>query len=164
MTPQDLIQAFGLLPHPEGGYYKETYRSEEVISANALPKRFNGDRRFSTAIYYLLPEGQRSKFHRIQSDEVWHFYLGGPLVIASIDDKGAAMEVTLGQNIAAGMQLQYVVKAGQWFGAYPAKGSGFCFVGCTVAPGFDFADFEMGAKEDLLSQFPGARDRIERLT
>ncbi len=158
-----LIEKFKLLPHPEGGFFREAYRSTENISANALPSRFNGDRSFSTSIYYLLPEGKNSKLHRIKSDEVWHFYLGGSLNLECIDEKGTVHKIKLGQNIEAGEELQHVVKAGHWFGASPSSNSGFCFVGCTVSPGFDFADFEIADKTKLLAQFPNARDTIHRL-
>lgn len=161
---QDLIHLFELMPHPEGGFFKETYRAEENISQSALPERFSGNRSFSTAIFYLLGQGDRSRLHRIQADEVWHFYLGGPLVVAGIDLKGEPFEITLGQDVNAGQQLQCTVYAGQWFGAFPAPGTEFSFVGCTVAPGFDFADFELGNQQQLLADYPQAQAIIQRLT
>ena len=161
---RELVALYDLQPHPEGGYFKETYRDKGVIEKSALPPQFCGRRNFSTAIYFLLPEGKKSHLHRIKSDEVWHFYLGGPLSIVQIAPQGAVDTIVLGNDITNGQVLQHVVPAGFWFGAYPNAGSCFSFVGCTVAPGFDFADFEMGKREDLLRQFPHARETIESLT
>ncbi|MBI4236802.1 MAG: cupin domain-containing protein [Deltaproteobacteria bacterium] len=163
-TAEALIQHFQLQPHPEGGFFRETFRDGGTIPQAALPKRFSGDRSFSTAIYFLLPEGKRSQLHRITADELWHFYLGDPLVVVEIRPDGRTTETLLGHDVLAGQCVQHVVPAGHWFGAYPAPGSRFSFVGCTVAPGFDFADFEMGEREALLRQFPQARDVVERLT
>ena len=150
-----LIKKFGLRSHPEGGYFRESYRAQGVIKERG--------RNYSTAIYFLLPKGTKSRLHRIKSDEVFHFYLGGPLNIVLINKKGRVEEIILGQNIRAGHLLQYVVPAGLWFGAYPAKGTKFSFVSCTVAPSFDFADFEIGKKQTLLKQYPHARKMIEFL-
>jgi predicted cupin superfamily sugar epimerase len=163
MTVDELVARFGLRPHPEGGFFKESHRSVETIGATALPERFGGERSVSTAIYYLLPEGSVSGLHRIKSDEVWHFYAGGPLVVAQIAPDGTVVETILGTDCAKGQMPQHVVPAGHWFGAYPLAGSGLSFVGCTVAPGFDFADLEMGGRAALLEEFPGAKVLIERL-
>ncbi|MDP2599496.1 MAG: cupin domain-containing protein [Deltaproteobacteria bacterium] len=163
-TAEDLVKILDLKPHPEGGFFKETYRDEGKIVQKALPEKFKGDRHFSTAIYFLLPEGTKSSFHRIQSDEVWHFYLGGSLTIVQIAPDGKMEKITLGSDVKKGEKLQYVVPAGYWFGAYPNSGSSYSFVGCTVSPGFDFADFEMGKREELLKQYPNARQEIELLT
>ncbi|MBI2974578.1 MAG: cupin domain-containing protein, partial [Deltaproteobacteria bacterium] len=152
ITVAELVKLYGLQPHPEGGYFKETYRSSESIPGGVLPKRGN-DRNFSTGIYFLLPEGSVSKLHRIKSDEMWHFYLGGPLTIAQITPSGKIEQAILGQDVKSGQKVQYVVPSGYWFGAYPNAGSKFSFVGCTVAPGFDFADFEMGNKAGLLKEY-----------
>ncbi len=156
MEAHALIERFELVAHPEGGYYRESYRSVDLIAQSALPERFTGSRHFSTAIYFLLEKGQYSHLHRIHSDEIWHFYLGGPLRLAMIHPDGKTDEVILGQDIGAGQLLQYVVPAGVWFGATPCAGTDFSFVGCTVAPGFDFADFEMGKRESLESAYPKA--------
>ena len=163
LSVRELIQRFDLLPHPEGGYYKETYRSKEHISKEALPERFGGERSFSTAIYFLLEEGNFSALHRIQSDECWHFYAGDPLLVHIIRPDGAWETITLGRDVEAGNYFQYVVPAGCWFASEPAPGSAFCLVGCTVAPGFDFADFEMAKAADLLSAFPQHGPMINRL-
>lgn len=143
-------------PHPEGGFYKQTYRSKEMLPSL--------DRHCSTAIVYLLRKGERSVFHRIKSDEMWHFYLGGALRLVGIDENGASYEVKIGNNLEAGEKLQHVVPAGHWFAATPAEGSEFSFVGCTVSPGFDFADFEIGSRESLLKLYPAAKNLIDRFT
>lgn len=143
---QDLIALYELEPHPEGGFFKETYRDSGVIDQDSLPENFTGDRNFSTAIYFLIPEGKKSHLHRLKSDEVWHFYLGEPLTLIQISEQGKVEKIILGQDVKKGHKVQHVVPKGCWFGSYPNPNSGFSFVGCTVAPGFDFADFEMGLR------------------
>lgn len=152
-----------LAPHPEGGYFKETYRSTEGISAEALPPRFNGDRSFSTAIYYLLERGDYSGFHKIKSDECWHFYAGETLLIHVIEENGVYHCVQLGACLDEGEVFQFVVPANAWFAAEPAGNSAFALVGCTVAPGFDFKDFEMAQRNLLLSAYPQHDSIIRRL-
>ncbi|MEO6638510.1 MAG: cupin domain-containing protein [Ginsengibacter sp.] len=164
MTASYYITHLHLQPHPEGGFYKETYRSAENIPQDALPKRFSGERSFCTTIYYLLREGDHSLFHRIKSDECWHFYAGETLLIHVIEPNGNYYPVKLGGNIAAGETLQFVVPAAAWFAAEPAMGSTFSLTGCTVAPGFDFSDFEIADKNILLSAFPECKEVITRLT
>lgn len=164
ITVDELVKQFNLQLHPEGEFFKETYRDKGTIAKSALPSRFKGDRSFSTAIYFLLPEGTKSRLHRIPSDEVWHFYLGDPLTIVQISPEGKIGKIVLGQDIQAGQKVQHGVPARCWFGAYPNAGSRFSFVGCTVAPGFDFADFEIGKRSELLKQFPNAREEINFLT
>jgi uncharacterized protein len=156
-TAQELIHLHGLLRHPEGGHFRETYRSEAL--AGALPDARN----FSTAIYFLLEAGEKSALHRIKSDELWHFYLGGPLVLAELAPGAPARLTLLGTDFRAGQKLQHTVTAGTWFGAYPAAGTEFSFVGCTVSPGFDYEDFELAERTELLAQFPQAREIIEEL-
>ena len=160
MKAQDLIDRFSLAAHPEGGWFVQTYRSEGTLPASALPG-FGGPRHYSTAIYFLLENGRYSRLHRIRSDEIWHFYLGGPLRLAMIGSDGKDREIILGQDIGAGQYLQYVVPAGVWFGATPCKGTDFSFVGCTVAPGFDFADFEIGDRKKLVLAWPEAASCID---
>lgn len=163
LNVHQLIQQFNLLPHPEGGWYQETYRSNEIIHASLISDRFSGSRSFSTAIYFLLEEGNFSAFHKIQSDECWHFYAGEALEIFVLDNAGGLTITRLGNNIELGDCYQYVVPANHWFASRPAAGSSFCFVGCTVSPGFDFADFEM-AKEDILGeQFPQHKELFKNL-
>jgi predicted cupin superfamily sugar epimerase len=163
-SARDLIRHFELQPHPEGGYFRQTYKSQGAIAHNALPAAYDGGRAYATMIYYLLPKGAKSHLHRLHSDEMWHFYLGGPMHVAQIHADGREETVTLGQDIVRGEQLQSVVPAGTWFGAYPAEGTEYSFVGCTVAPGFEFADFELAEREALLRQYPHARRIIELLT
>ncbi len=163
-TARHWIESLKLIRHPEGGWYRETYRSPEVIARTALPSRFGGDRVFSTAIYFLLEGDDFSALHRIKADEVWHFYDGQPLTVHVIDPDGRYTSVRLGRDVAAGEQLQAVVPAGNLFGATSAGPGSFALVGCTVAPGFDFADFEMPGREELCRLYPQHRAVIERLT
>lgn len=162
-TAQYYIDHLNLQPHPEGGFYKETYRATEQISSDALPNRFGGERSFSTAIIYLLQEGDHSLFHKIKSDECWHFYAGETLLIHIIENRGNYYCIKLGSDIAAGETLQFVVPAIAWFAAEPAPESSFSLAGCTVAPGFDFADFEIADKARLLASFPQYSAVINRL-
>jgi predicted cupin superfamily sugar epimerase len=165
MNVTELIDRLQLTPHPEGGYFRETYRASESVAATALPRRFNGARNISTAIYFLLEVGQCSHLHRIRSDEVWHFYAGDPLDVVEIDGTGGLKTTRLGADAV----YQHLVPAGVWFGAAPASGGrfaphGFALVGCTVAPGFDFADFELADRAALLREYPRHQDWIRRLT
>ncbi|RFM27702.1 cupin domain-containing protein [Deminuibacter soli] len=160
---QELITTFQLLPHPEGGYYKETYRSAGSIAHNALPPVFGGDRSYSTAIYFLLEQGNFSAFHRIESDELWHFYAGGSLLVHVLNPAGELHTIKLGADIANGETFQAVVPAGSWFASETAPGTSFSFVGCTVAPGFDFSDFELAKANVLSAAYPQYTALIERL-
>ena len=164
ITAEQLIQQFGLATHPEGGYYKETYRAAETISATALPGRFSGDRSFSTAIYFLLDQGNFSAFHRIRSDECWHFYAGGCLLVHIIHFNGELETIRLGNDISQDECFQYVVPAGCWFASEPTADTLFSFVGCTVAPGFDMADFDMADAQELISIYPQHQAIITRLS
>jgi len=159
-TPADWIRRLDLLPHPEGGYYRETYRASERIAKDHLPPRFGGERRLSTAIYFLLVGDQVSCLHRIKSDEVWHFYTGTPLDLFVIGDDGRLTTHRLGPD----GPFQALVPAGSWYGAAPSDGTGWALLGGTVAPGFDFADFELGDRAVLLRAFPQHRALVERLT
>lgn len=159
----DYIQLLQLQPHPEGGYYRQTYASDEQLNAAALPVRFGGDRSFSTAIYFLLDGKDYSAFHRIKSDELWHFYSGGPLHIYVIHPTGEGELLKLGNDLQNGYSFQQVVKAGCWFASKPADENSFSLVGCTVAPGFDFADFEMAKEGELLEQYPKYNEWIQQL-
>lgn len=162
-TAAQLIQQYQLLPHPEGGYYKETYRSSETIPAAALPARFNGNRSFSTAIYFLLEQGNFSAFHKIKSDECWHFYAGQTLLVHILHTNGELQTVKLGSNATEEELFQFVVPANCWFASEPAPGTEFSLTGCTVAPGFDFADFELAKAEELVKSFPFYSTLIRRL-
>lgn len=158
------IDRLGLRRHPEGGYYRETYRSTESVAREHLPERFGGDRALSTAILFLLPANEFSAFHRIKQDEVWHFYDGSALTIHVIDPRNEYRTIELGRDIEHGESLQAVVEAGCLFGARIEGDGPYALVGCTVAPGFDFQDFEMPGREELLARYPQHGDIIERLT
>ncbi len=155
MTADDLIAKLSLERHPEGGWYRETYRSDENVATS------RGVRAACTAIYFLLRDQEFSALHRIASDEVWHFYMGAPLRVETITPDGLTAGFVLGYE--ADEVLQAWVPAGWWFGASLVR-DGWALVGCTVAPGFDFADFEMASREVLLGKFPGAADVVRRLT
>jgi predicted cupin superfamily sugar epimerase len=159
------IEKYNLLPHPEGGHYVETYRSAESVVQDALPVRFeNGSRSFSTGIYFLLEQDQFSAFHRIKSDEMWHFYAGEALDIFVIYPETEELQVIkLGSNPENGETFQAVVPAGTWFASRPVKDSNYALVGCTVSPGFDFTDFEMADKNELIQQFPKHESLIREL-
>jgi hypothetical protein len=139
MTSHFYINHFSLLPHPEGGYYKETFRSEKSFQFEG----FEEERSICTSIYFLLEKGQTSSLHRIKSDEIWYFHDGQTLEIIEIDSNGNETIIRLGKDILNGEVLQHVVPAGIWFGARLAAHSEFCLVGCQVSPGFDFKDFEL---------------------
>ena len=155
MTAEGLIAELRLVRHPEGGWYRQTYVSEAMVETS------RGMRAASTAIYFLLREGEFSALHRIASDEVWHFYAGSALRVEAITPEGVAEVFVLGSG--SGEVLQAWVPAGRWFGASLERG-GWALVGCTVAPGFDFADFEMGGRARLLGLFPQCVDVVRRLT
>jgi predicted cupin superfamily sugar epimerase len=157
------IERLNLEPHPEGGWYRQTYRAPLVLPHAALPG-FTGDRAASTAIYFLLEGDQFSAFHRLRSDEVWHFYAGSGLVVHVIEPGGQYSELLLGSDATASEAFQAVVPAGCWFGSSLRQPDTFALVGCTVAPGFDFADFEMAKRDALTAQYPQHRNIIERLT
>ncbi len=158
------IEQYTMQAHPEGGYFAETYRSSETITQRALPDRFTGDRNLSTAIYFLLESHHFSALHRIQSDEVWHFYAGGPLEVFVFDPTGTLEIIRLGSNPDAGEVFQAVVPAGYWFASRPAAGTEYSLVGCTVAPGFDFADFELSNSQSIISTNPEHQLLIQELT
>ena len=159
----ELVASLGLVPHPEGGYYHQTYRAAETVRAEHLPERFGGDRPFSTAIYFLLKSGHPSHLHRLKADELWHFHEGSPLAIHLLDPEGAHRTIRLGPRLSEGETFQAAIPAGCWFGAEVAEPDSYALVGCTVAPGFDFADFEMGERGALLAAYPEHREMIERL-
>jgi predicted cupin superfamily sugar epimerase len=156
------INHLGLSPHPEGGYYRVTYKSDLTIARSALPASYQGDRSASTAIYFLLDGRDFSAFHRIASDEMWHFYAGSSLVVYVIDPDGDYSELHLGDG--SDEVFQAVVNAGCWFASRVKDAEGFALVGCTVAPGFDFADFELAVRPELVAAYPQHRKLIEELT
>lgn len=155
----ELVQQLGLQPHPEGGFYVETFR------AAALPFDFpgRGARAASTAIYFLLEAGSYSAFHSVRSDEVWHHYLGAPVQLHTLDERRGHTVVLLGSDLRAGEVPQHVVAADQIQAARVTSGT-YALCGCTVAPGFDFADFVMPGRVELSRRFPNARAIVEALT
>jgi predicted cupin superfamily sugar epimerase len=168
MTVDEIVRALALLPHPEGGFYRETYRAPLVLPHAAIARTHPGDRSACTAIHFLVPRGSFSALHRIASDEVWHFYGGAPLEIVEIDPDGVLTTTRLGGDLARGERPQHVVPRGAWFGSRVLEGTeargDHALVGCTVAPGFDFADFELADREALTSLFPQHAALIGSLT
>jgi predicted cupin superfamily sugar epimerase len=158
------IEKLDLEIHPEGGFFKEMYRSEETIPHEALPIRFSGKRSFSTSIYYLLKNRNISLFHRIKQDEIWHFYEGTALTIHCISEDGVYSKYVLGRSIEAGESFQVVVTAGCYFAAEVNNKESYSLVGCTVAPGFDYEDFEIPERIELTQIFPQHQKIIESFT
>jgi predicted cupin superfamily sugar epimerase len=158
------INKLQLTEHVEGGSFRELYRSPLQAPAAVLPTAFKGDRNFSTGIYFLLKKEQFSAFHRIQSDELWHFYYGDPLVVYEIEASGQLLEHQLGNDPEQGQQFQAVVKAGSWFASRVKAGGEYALVGCTVSPGFDFADFELADRHQLSQQYSAHAALITQLT
>ncbi len=148
------IDNLNLQKHPEGGWFNEIYRSKETIKKEHLPNRFNGDRNFSTSIYFLLSSDEISAFHKIKQDELWYFHHGLGLTIHVIDENGEYFKLHLGPDLGKQQQLQIAIKAGWLFAAAVEKENGYCLVGCNVAPGFNFEDFEMPAQEHNLKKYP----------
>ena len=156
------IEKLSLESHPEGGYYREVYRSDEQIPKEGLPVRFSGPRACATSIYFLLPRGEVSRLHRIKSDELWFFFTGADIRVHMISGEGTYHSFILGAG--EGSVLQSAVPGGCWFGASVEGGGEFSLVGCVVAPGFAFEDFEMGDRDTLISRYPQHREIIIRLT
>jgi len=163
-SAQSWIDHLHLEPHPEGGHYRQTYRAGLILEEAALPKGFRGVRPASTAIYFLLQGRDFSAFHRLRSDEMWHFYAGEGLIVHIIDDAGQYSTLLLGSDPENGEVFQAVVKAGSWFASELRNPNSYALVGCTVAPGFDFADFQLAVREELTQLFPQYRDVISKLT
>jgi uncharacterized protein len=153
-----------LQPHPEGGYFKEVYRSNEILKKEFLPLRYDRDRNLATSIYFMLEGEQTSKFHRLKSDEQWHFYDGCPVNIYILNEQGELSPITLGKNIANDEVFQTVIKQNHWFAAELADKNSFCLVGCIVSPGFDFTDFELAKRDELINMYPQHKDLIIRFT
>lgn len=158
----EIVKFFKMLPHPEGGYYREVYRSEEIIKKDFLPGRYNEDRAFSTSIYYMLAGEQISHFHKLKSDEIWHFYLGSHLIIHMLDHKSGYEKIQVGNNLTNGEIPQLIIQKEKYFAAEVSDKNSFSLIGCTVSPGFDFNDFEFGTEEILISSFPEYTELIKR--
>jgi uncharacterized protein len=158
-SASDYIEQLKLTPHPEGGFYKETYRANTVVTLN----EFSGPRNVSTAIYFLLENDNKSHFHKIKSDELWFYHDGESLEIFILESTGVKT-IRLGKDMKAGEVLQAIVPANAWFASKVKNNAGFVLVSCTVAPGFSFEDFEMANKTDLLKEFPAEKKIIEEMT
>ncbi|MCP9199000.1 cupin domain-containing protein [Gramella sp. GC03-9] len=158
---EKIIEKLGLQLHPEAGYFKETYRSKGEINPGSA---YNGTRNYSTCIYFLLTSGMFSAFHRIKQDEIWHFYEGSNIDLHIISETGQHSSKLIGRDLFKGESPQVVVPGGSWFAAEVTTPNSFALVGCTVAPGFDFSDFELAQRNELTSAFPQHRDLIARFT
>ncbi|HYV35882.1 MAG TPA: cupin domain-containing protein [Gemmataceae bacterium] len=165
LSAEELIAMLKLQPHPkEGGYFRETYRSSESLGSAHAPQRYGGDRSFCTAIYYLLTPTSISAMHRLATDEIFHFYLGDPVRMLQLGPGKESREIVLGTDMKAGQQLQVVVPRGVWQGSALEPGGKFALLGCTVAPGFDYADYEHGKRAELIDEFPRHEQMIRQLT
>lgn len=163
-TAEYWIEKLEMQPHPEGGYFKEVYRAVESHKAEHLPDRFGGDRPHSTSIYFLLKGSDKSKFHRIKSDEIWHFYDGASATIYRITAAGELIKHLVGRDFEKGESLQVMIPAGDWFAAEVNTENSFILCGCTVAPGFHFEDFKLAERDLLIGEYPQYSEIITRLT
>jgi uncharacterized protein len=154
------IKKLNLSKHPEGGYFTESYRSEKIIRLSG----YDGTRSICTAIYYLLTGNQFSSFHIMKSDEIWHFYSGSSMTLYTIDSKGKLKENFLGPNISKGDMFQLIIKSGCWFAASVNEKKSYSLVGCTVSPGFDYKDWEIGNRKSLAQLYPQHKLVIEKYT
>ena len=159
-----LISQLKLTPHPEGGYFRETHRSTGKIPQNSLTNKFNGDRNYYTSIYFLLTSDDFSAFHKINQEETWYFHEGAPIKIHQIDKQGNYSFVILGNDILKQQQFQHTVPAGYWFAATVEQKENYTLVGCAVAPGFDFDDFTLAERNELIALFPEHEKIITKLT
>lgn len=164
MIAKEIIEELGLLEHPEGGYFKETYRSKESIPNSELDEKYVGDRHHCTGIYFLLTSEKFSAFHKVNQDEMWHYYKGAPIKLHTITQEGDYSFVMIGNDFSKGETPQHVVSGGDWFAAEVLEENTYSLVGCTVSPGFDFADFVLPKKADLIAQFPNFKEIISKLT
>ena len=158
------IEKLKLEKHPEGGNFREMYRSEEIIQKEALPDRYNGDRSVATSIYFLLNGNEFSSFHKILSDETWHFYTGTTLELVVLSGSGKLLYHLLGQNPEAGEHLQITIPRNHWFAGRVLEQNSYALLGCTVAPGFHFDDFELATRAQLIARYPNQKIIITELT
>jgi len=160
-----IIEILDLKPlEAEGGFFKEVYRSKDIIPKAALPTFYNSDRCFGTAIYYLLTPESFSALHKVNSDEIFHFYLGDPVEMLLLYPDGSGQEIILGQDIENGQRLQLTVPRGVWQGAGLCPKGKFALMGTTVSPGFEYADFILGQRQSLIETYPDHSSNIIRLT
>jgi predicted cupin superfamily sugar epimerase len=164
VTAEQIRELLQMRPHPiEGGYFAETYRGAPVVPQSLLPG-YPGDRAISTAIYYLLTPDTFSAMHRVRGDEMFHFYLGDPVEMLQLKADGSGEAILLGQDIAAGMRLQHTVLGGVWQGSRVRAGGKYALLGTTMAPGFEYEDYETGQRQDLIARYPDFSPRITVLT
>lgn len=164
-SAEDIIRILKLEPlQMEGGYFCQTYRSKETIPVEALPDRYDTPKIFGSAIYYLLTPDQRSAMHRLPTDEIFHFYLGDPVTMLQLHPDGSSDVITIGSDIAVGQQPQVLVPCFAWQGSILIEGGKFALMGTTMAPGFDYSDYEPGDRGELVEKYPNHRDLIIKLT
>ena len=161
---ETIVNTLDLKPHPEGGYFKETYRSAGTIKTESLDARYNGERNYSTCIYFLLTSDNFSAFHRIKQDEIWHFYDGSPIRLHMITEAGTHTAQIIGKEINLGELPQFVVPGGCWFASEVLENNSYSLTGCTVSPGFSFEDFELKSRKELTALFPSHEGVITKLT
>jgi uncharacterized protein len=165
LTAQRIIDRLQLVPLTiEGGLFRESYRSQLSIPAESLPRHYTGDRSVSTAIYYLITPETFSVMHRVKSDEIFHFYAGDPVEMLQLWPNGSGRVLTIHNDLANPCEPQIVVPAGVWQGCRLTSGGRWALMGCTVAPGFDYADYEVGNRDELPSAYPQFADQITALT
>lgn len=165
ITAEQIKTLLNLKLHPkEGGYFVETYRSDETIPEGALPKRYRNNRSYATAIYYFITPESFSTIHRLKSDEIFHFYLGDPVEMLQLWPDGSGNILTLGPDILNDMQPQIIVPKGVWQGGRLILGGRYALLGTTVSPGFEFMDYEAGQRDLLLKSYPKFQDLIIALT
>ena len=164
MIVQEIVNTLKLLPHPEGGYYKETYRSKGKIVNGSLNEQFTSSRSYATGIYFLLTKNIFSAFHKIKQDEMWHFYDGHPLAVHIIDKYGVYYKQIIGNKFHENQVPQFVVPRGAWFASSVEEDGEYSLVGCTVSPGFDFNDFELADRASLIKEHPNHKNIITKLT
>jgi|SRR5271156_177031 len=165
MTADEIKKLLNLGPHPcEGGWFIHTWRSDEMIPHATLPVRYPGDRHAGTCIYYLLEPSTFSEMHRLASDEIFHFYYGDPVEMLQLLPDGSAHTVILGNDLRHGQRPQLIVRKYVWQGSHLLPGGQVALLGCTVSPGFDFADYETGRRDPLLREYPQYSDLIQTLT
>jgi uncharacterized protein len=166
MTADEVKEILGLVKHPrEGGWYVRTWESEELVAASCFEDgRYDGSRRTSTAIYYLLEPETFSEMHVLKSDEIFHHYMGGAVEMLQLFEDGNSSRVVIGKDLEAGERPQCVVRTGVWQGSRLLKAEGWALLGCTVSPGFEFEDYEDASAEELVAKWPGEAEMIRALT
>lgn len=161
---QEIIKSLDLQPHPEGGYYKETYRSEGIINTDSLDKNYSGERNYSTSIYFLLTSEDFSAFHKINQDEIWYFHEGSSIQLHTISEDGNHQQFTIGNDITKNESPQLIVPGNHWFAAKVNNVDSYALVSCSVSPGFDFSDFILPTRKELNDLFPQHKKLISEFT